>query len=119
MEMMMFETFNRTEESWGKAAHVKPEDLGRILASGDSLKKLAVGKGHKPFKVTLTETLEIKRKSEPAIVYATSQDKVTAAAQDVTFDMIPSQVYEDVQALLKQYGLEVRPRTVYSIQRTT
>jgi hypothetical protein len=118
MEMMMFETFNRTEESWGKAAHVKPEDLGRILASGDSLKKLAVGKGHKPFKVTLTETLEIVRKSEPATVYATSMDRVSSAAQEVTFDMIPSQVYEEVCALLEQYGLQVRPRTTYSIQRT-
>lgn len=114
----MFETFNRTEKSWGKAAHVKPEDLGRILASGNSLKKLTVGKGDKPFKVTLSETLEITRKSESTIVYAASLDKVTSAAKDVTFDMIPSQVYEDVRALLEQYGLEVRPRTTYSIVRT-
>ena len=115
----MFETFTRTELSWGKAAHVKPEELNRILASDHSLKKLSLSKGHKPFKVTFTEILEIERKSEPTTVYATSMDKVSAEARAVSFDMIPSQVYDEVSEVLKKHGLKIRPRTTYSYHRTT
>ena len=115
----MFETFTRTEQSWGKAAHVKPEDLGRILASGDSLKKIGSAFSGKPYKATMIEKLVIERKSEPQLVYSTSQDRVGDACRQVTFDMIPSAVYDEVAEVLKKHGLDVRPSTVYSYHRAT
>lgn len=115
----MFETFTRTEQSWGKAAHMKPEDLGKILASGDSLKKLDRGKNAKAYKATMTEKLVIERKSEPQIVYSSSQDRVGDACREVTFDMIPCEVFDEVAAVMKKHGLDVRPSAVYSYHRAT
>lgn len=117
----MFETFNRTEQSWGKAAHISPESLDKILLSGDSLKKIGPvnTKSHKAFKVWQTEMLSVERVSEPQIIYATSQDKVSQMARDAVFVPIPNEAYDKIDAILREYGYQARPRVTISSHRAT
>lgn len=117
----MFQTFNRTEESWGKAAHIEPKALEKILALGDSLKHIGPvnSKSSKKFTVWQTESLTVERKSHPRTVYSTSQDKAVQEARISPFDPIPTEAYEEIQAVLKKHGLSTTPRVIISSHRAT
>lgn len=115
----MFKTFTRTEKSWGNAAHITPEAMDKILASGNSLKKInpVNSKSSKPFKAWKTETLKVERKSKDIIIHATSQDRAFDEARAISFEPIPNEAFDEVAAVLKKHGYSIIPGVTTSIHR--